>query len=234
MLPNRTFGVELEMIGLGIADVNALFRKNKIKCSIEYGGYGNDDFFTKWAIKTDSSIKHQGKSCEVSSPILKGAKGLRTLAKVCQLLVDNGARVNKSCGLHVHVGGRGLSNKAIRTIVSRYSDWEDEIDSVMPMARRGNKNTYAKSMKQYDEEKYSRYYKINLLALEDYGTLEFRHHHGSVDPASVVNWVKFVLNFVENSKLVSQDRMKDVSPFATTQIPRSVRTFYKAKMNERT
>ena len=44
------------------------------------------------------------RSCEFISPILQGAAGVAHLVEFVAWLQEIGAKVNKSCGLHVHVG----------------------------------------------------------------------------------------------------------------------------------
>jgi hypothetical protein len=43
--------------------------------------------------------------------------------------------------------------------------------------------------------------KVNAFHLKDggYGTIEFRHHHGTVQGADIANWVSFLHHFVEAS-----------------------------------
>jgi len=44
------------------------------------------------------------------------------------------------------------------------------------------------------------YHAVNISALNKYGTIEFRQHHGSLEAAEVCNWVLFVVNHVELSR----------------------------------
>lgn len=71
-----------------------------------------------------------------------------------------------------------------------------------------------------------RYRKLNLEALDDHGTLEFRHHHGSIDPKVVCNWIRFVVNFVERSRTIAsgKKRVRDLGPF--TGLSPAARLFY--------
>lgn len=41
--------------------------------------------------------------------------------------------------------------------------------------------------------------KLNLSSYFELGTVEFRHHHGSVDPTEIKNWVMFCVQFFEQS-----------------------------------
>lgn len=84
----------------------------------------------------------------------------------------------------------------------------------MPPSRRGNANTYCKSMvglrprgtnvREMVASISDRYRKVNLQAYVKHGTVEFRHHSGSCNPTKVMNWVRFVTQFVEASRTTEQ------------------------------
>jgi hypothetical protein len=61
-----------------------------------------------WRAKTDGSLTappaSRMRGAEVVSPILSGAAGLAQVYEACLHLNAIGARVNYTCGLHVHVG----------------------------------------------------------------------------------------------------------------------------------
>src|SRR5947209_4242565 len=59
-----------------------------------------------WKAERDGSIRPEAgyMAAEIVSPVLKGADGLRQLKAVCDWLQSVGAKVNRSTGLHVHVG----------------------------------------------------------------------------------------------------------------------------------
>lgn len=40
-----------------------------------------------------------------------------------------------------------------------------------------------------------RYWKVNLQSLHRHGTIEVRHHAGTIDAAAIVNWVRFLAEF---------------------------------------
>lgn len=50
-----------------------------------------------------------------------------------------------------------------------------------------------------------RYYKINIYSFDTLGMLEFRHHNGATDPQTVSNWIRFVINFTEQSKALTPE-----------------------------
>lgn len=132
----RTFGVELEgfgiarhnvvqlLIGAGITNVQTAY----------YSDHGNTD---KWKIKQDCSIQGEN-GFEVVSPILRGNEGLAQLKIVMDTLIANGARVNKSTGVHVHFGVGDWGLPQFRNLFARYVKYEQAIDSFMPPSRRNN------------------------------------------------------------------------------------------------
>jgi hypothetical protein len=96
-----TFGIEIEChlpAGTGI----------------RVGNYSGDGIQVPglpagWVAKSDCSIAHPyGRTpVEIVSPVLKGEEGLRQVAEACRKISALGAKVNPSCGFHVHVGVPG-------------------------------------------------------------------------------------------------------------------------------
>jgi len=68
------------------------------------------DFPNFWKGKTDASIRaREGRTdLEAVSPILLGASGLLEAMSVAESLCVHGARVNLSCGFHVHIGFKSI------------------------------------------------------------------------------------------------------------------------------
>lgn len=218
-MSNRTYGVEIELVGLTQARALEILAAHDV-CAYSTG-YGHDNSRNMWKITTDSSVscERTGSGIEIVSPILKGKAGLEEIRRVAAALEANGARINKTCGLHVHVGARDLSALHVQSILNRYSTFENVIDSMMPASRRGDRNHFCLPITEiirWDSRELltkpwpalvdmarsvgSRYYKINVSAYLRHGTLEFRQHSGTVNPEKIVNWVLFCLNFVEASK----------------------------------
>ena len=100
----RTFGVEVEFFldrsrrrGAHADEVAQAVRNQGIECYVE--GY-NHMTRPHWKIVTDVSVSYEG--LEIVSPILKGQEGLEELEKVLKGLSEVGAKVNRTCGIHVH------------------------------------------------------------------------------------------------------------------------------------
>lgn len=208
---NRKFGVEIEYIGISRANLRKLLIDNGFNCHPRDRGDLN-----QWCVVYDGSISNPDDDAgELISPILCGQEGLSILSKVIILMSKNGAKVDKTCGLHVHVDANELTCDEIKTIANRYARFEKEIDLFMPVSRRGNNNNYCFSMSNSDilndiEDCFNidcfadieRYYKLNVHSCYKHGTIEFRQHSGTINFEKISNWIKFCIGFVEESKNV--------------------------------
>lgn len=216
----RQFGLELEFFNISEGRVQTLLQGAGIQCWRSY----YEDSGTGWKITDDGSIVGDY-SVELVSPILSGVEGLRQVAKVVRILSDAGAKVNKSCGFHVHVDANDLPSNVLLNVYRRYALHESMIDTFMVKSRRANNNEYCKSTrnlldrtvnvaKNMDPSEVAelmderciggrwsggRYNKVNLCAYLRHGTIEFRHHGGTMNVDKVLSWVMFCVNFVETS-----------------------------------
>lgn len=222
---NQTFkyGVEIEFAGATIGDVVTHLRSRGLSVHDEYY---NHEVRNHWKVITDGSVTEYGVGGqilggELVSPILQGEAGAEDLRKVLEALneVPN-ITVNRKCGLHVHLSWDGMNISQVKNIVRRYADYEDIIDSLMPHSRRGDMNRYCKTLKHSQVmrfvESYSgtdlmtlgyrvgdRFMKVNLVCLARHRTVEFRQHGGTLDYNKIINWVNFLMAFVEASKVPS-------------------------------
>ena len=85
---NRTFGVEIECIGITSAVACEAIRAAGLTCEIE--GY-NHNTRDHWKIVTDGSVRDNrgNPGIEVVSPILRGTAGMTALKKVADAHAPN-------------------------------------------------------------------------------------------------------------------------------------------------
>jgi hypothetical protein len=212
---NRTFGFELEFINL---DKNVFLKSLKTAGFPVYSSRYNNSK-SSWRVIEDRSILNSNFTGELISPILQGQHGIDTVKAVVSLLKTNGAQVNTSCGLHVHVSVKDFKLIQLKNLVQHYSDLELELDKKMHSSRRFNINEYclsnhklltnpeinAKFMRANTKTRLAdsfgtRYLKLNLKSIQLFDTIEFRQHHSTVDPNEVVDWIQYCLNFVNKEK----------------------------------
>ena len=223
----RKFGIEIECYGTTKRKVKNAIQRKGINIESEYYNHSTRSY---WKIVDDASISAQGESFEVVSPILIGADGLRQLKLVCEALEECGAKVNKSCGVHVHFDANNMEVADFKNLFKNYARSEKVIDSFIPHSRRGNNNTYCKSVLQ----KYrtltktetmidtchsvedmdtvinngNRYKKVNLKSYFRHGTVEFRQHSGTIEYTKIRNWILFLHSLVaysQKGKLVDKN-----------------------------
>ena len=221
-----TIGVEIECFNINKQSIIDTLKAQRVK-AIETG-YNHTDYKDTYKLGYDSSI-NGSQSCEVVSPILNN---LNSLKKVCKVINEAGAQVNKSCGLHVHFGAESFTIAQWVRIIRNYAALESIIDSFMPMSRRGDNNVYCKSIRCeadncinasdmndiYEAFDHDRYHKVNVMAFRGHKTIEFRHHSGTTDFTKIENWINFLRGLLEysinNEAIISASSIDEI-PFLT-------------------
>ena len=142
---------------------------------------------------------------------MKGKKGMSSLKSLCEALAEINAKVNRSCGLHIHIGAESMSEEHYCRLVRNYQKIEKVIDSFMPTSRRANNSRWCHTLQGIDFSactskrdiaramNYDRYFKVNAIAYERHKTIEFRQHSGTTDYEKISNWVMFLAKLVEYS-----------------------------------
>ena len=162
---------------------------------------------------------------------MQGAKGKSTLKCAVDTLNRAGASVNRSCGLHVHIGVAKLTQQQYANVFNNYFYLESLIDQFMAPSRRRDTNCYCRSLSDHSAltrcESVSavqytldndRYHKINPMSYNRHKTIEFRQHQGTTDYKKILNWVMFCGKLVEWSKknrLTANVTSVDELPFLT-------------------
>lgn len=220
---SRTFGIEIEAYNLTCEQAAQALNNAGLCARAERY---NHSTCSHWKVITDASITGTN-GFELVSPVLSGSEGLEQVRKAVAAIAAAGAKVNKSCGFHVHFGAGDLGLQQFKNLFKNYIKFEDIFDAMQPESRRASNNTYCKSMlfcfrretrektinaafeaidqSNSIEEMFSavtrndRYFKLNLLSFWRHGTVEVRHHAGTVDADKVVNWVLFLGTWLEKA-----------------------------------
>lgn len=214
MKDNMKFGVEIEYKIAQASKILQGLKNAGLPARIK--GYHPSSDFTSWDICSDASVSrghgNNMRGGEIVSPVLTLAD-LDQLEKVCSVLSDCNADIDYNCGLHVHFSWDNMQGSTIKNIIERYKKFEDQFDGIMAPTRRGNSNTYCRSVSNLETPDSdclndvsrigSRTNKINLTNLGRYSrtnTIEFRHHNGTTDFFKIKNWVLFLADFIQESK----------------------------------
>lgn len=234
------FGIEIEFLGLGEEDdardtlPDFLFED---RC---YNGYNcrmHHDGSVKSCSEHDDT-EHCEEWCGEEGYQTYGAELVTRPLKVCEenfdevrmiftALNEAGAWVNESCGIHVHIDASFVQNyfdkqRFFKLARQMYAKYEDAIDSRMSYGRQKGRNFYCQSMKMERHERAynDRYFKLNTSAFVRHGTIEFRHHHGSLDAEEVISWVKSCLVFIHHVRAVYEANYETPTASLDAQIER--------------
>jgi hypothetical protein len=210
-------------------EIEAYFDKYALKRAMRNKGLDcrmedyNHTTRTWWKIVPDGSVSDGG---ELVSPPLKGRDGKKQIKLACEALKEVGARVDSRCGLHVHidVNGSAFNKEQVINIPKIYERYENFLDKLMPRSRRSVNNAYCRTLKGYTHEanQYvewrteqdgnytvaqiaegplgTRYKKVNLFSYVKYGTVEFRHHSGTIEFGKIMNWIRICQAIVKASQ----------------------------------
>ena len=229
----RQIGCEYEMtvplIGLGTgsevqAVLASIFNANHIRAASR--GYSRDPVpaHADVVVEHDSSVQGEKRyhgiiwhSIEIKTRILNGMDDWeRVVPKVLEIAAYCGARVNASCGHHVHLGLPEVkeSLRPVRSLTALVSRVEPVLFGLVSPSRRGNyycapigKPTAASSVGPNGERSSdigdrlcSRYDALNLTHISAASPhIEFRHHQGTLDANKSRHWLRLLLQVTEHA-----------------------------------
>lgn len=195
------------------------------------GGYDTytvrDDRNRQWKLVSDASIRCRNRSnrsasrdysVEFVSPICQ-YEDIETIQELVRKLRAGGARVNNSCGIHVHVDASSHTPQTLRNIVNIMASKEDllyktlqvQVDReyyckkadtrfledlnhkrprTMDEVERMWYNGYGGRYNHYDN---SRYHALNLHSVFSKGTIEFRMFNSTLHAGEVKAYIQLCL-----------------------------------------
>jgi len=176
---NRTFGVEIEFINTsGFTKAQLADELTDLGFNVISEAY-NHNTRDNWKIVTDGST-----DLELVSPVLRGQAGLDETMKLAKALSDLGCSVNRTCGVHVHVGIANDTNrnKGIINLLKYMHANRRIIDSLMPDSRRENNNRYCKETMNFLWTGAQVNRKLNKIFNQNY-------HYTESLITSIQNWI---------------------------------------------
>lgn len=210
----RKFGIEIEAKGMSPTQAHDAIRSAGVAVE-NHGHTHTGPRCAGWKVVYDGSVA--GGFEAVSHPMQDDS----TVGPVCDALQQAGAWVDRKCGLHVHVDARDLDVAAWRRLIKLWARIERALDSVLAPSRR-EMNQYCNNLLDSrrtvavidraveaaptveravnDTFGSSRYFKMNCQAWWKHGTVEFRGHHGSLNPIKIRNWVRLCVAVVEAAR----------------------------------
>jgi hypothetical protein len=162
-----------------------------------------------WNAQQDGSIRARGDfvSVEVVSPVLKAADGIRQVKLVCEWLKRIGAKVNRSTGLHVHVGFDSRDREQLNKLVTVVANFEKAIYASTGTRSR-EQGTFCRSVQESMAhrigrlESVGRYHVLNVRTNKP--TVEFRAFAGTLCFGKIVAHVRTCLGLIEKTLKVKR------------------------------
>lgn len=206
-----TFGVEIECV-MPRNRFEAVAGQKGVRYNFErYNHIDNKEYFK---FTSDSSIYtstgREGDPIECVSPVLDGTKkGFDKLSLCCEALNEANAYVNRSTGLHVHIGAGSLTPEQYVNVFKNYKALQSVISSFLAPSRRNAYFCAPISLYDFDNchtpadvrdvMNNDRYHSVNPIAYSAHGTIEFRQHQGTTNFTKIKNWVSFLAKLVAYS-----------------------------------
>ena len=200
-----------------------------------------DNTGRKWKVVSDASIKCQSRgertasrlyAVEMVTPICK-YEDIETIQQLVRELRRGGARVNDSCGIHIHVDASRHDPKTLRNIVNIMASKEDLLYKALNVQI--DRECYCqkadlrfledvnlkhpKSMAEFEtlwyngdsrrnvHYDYSRYHALNLHSVFSKGTVEFRMFNSTLHAGEVKSYIQLCLA-ISHQALVQQRAMR--------------------------
>ena len=229
-IKDQAFGIELEFGGISRKKAAWAIKKviDGTTAPRYIGGIYNKFTVTgrdgrDWTIMSDSSVNDQGgEACEFVTPKCT-YEDIETVQECIRALRRAGAKVDRSCGLHIHIDGANHTAKSLKNLAFTFRAKQDLIFKAVAPNRVGNRYCKPltddlvdniKKIKGLDNDKMkgawygtykdysrstdahyhdSRYHALNYHSLWYRGTVEFRLFNSTLHAGEVRAYLNLCL-----------------------------------------
>lgn len=231
-MKTQNFGIEIEMTGItrnkAASVIAGYFHTEAVHVGGSYDTYtARDQTGRQWKVVSDASIQREDRngnpasklySVEVVSPICRYGD-IETIQEIVRALRRAGARVNPSCGIHVHVDASRHTAKTLKNLSNIVAAKEDLLYKALQVYVR--RERYCKktdlrflddvnrkrpsTMSELEEIWYngrggrnrhyddSRYHCLNLHSVFSKGTVEFRLFNSTLHAGQIKAYIQLCL-----------------------------------------
>lgn len=175
----------------------------------EWGNLKGDASLNNSAVpNTNNSKQHYGQELTICVP---ESKMEEVVEKACGMLNKIGAKVNATCGLHVHIDVR---NRTKEVVFHNLVKAQPLMYAMQPEGRRKSKycrkqewsgitDAITKGAAVYAHN--SRRVGVNPESVQKHNTIEMRMHSGTTNPIKIINWVKMLVAIADKKTIVASD-----------------------------
>lgn len=203
-----------------------------------------------WNVTGDGSLRN---GLELVSLPVSGVN-LVSAIKELQYILDNSGTpaLTKRCSLHVHIDMRDMSVRQLFSLLVVYTIFENELFNYVGEERKDNPYcvplSHADNLLELLEKfrgtdaqiarlisQWPKYSAVNLKTLGRLGTLEFRHHPGTLSVSKIFEWVNILLCLkqyvIDNPKRNTQSIIDKVCTAPEELIEEVFKDYFNIKMN---
>ena len=229
-MKDQNFGMELEFTGITRKQAAAAIAKT-INGNYDYthvSSYDRREIRDAegriWSICSDASVtgSHSGNGGEFVTPICT-YDDIEKVQECVRTLRRAGAKVDKTCGLHIHIDGKNHNARSLKNLVFTFKAKQDLIykaveaedrkqnqyckvidDRLIDTIKKNKKldmdsladdwyGTYAPYQSREQHYNDSRYHALNLHSIWYRGTVEFRLFHATLHAGKVRAYINLCL-----------------------------------------
>jgi len=201
------FGVEIEVEFPDTKDSSDLINKHRL--------------IRGWTVDYDGSLDNGAEyKPKDSNKLYIKEDTIDQIKEIIGLIKAHKGTIRPTCGFHVHVDMSKFTSKEIVNIVKAFIEEQDKIykdfkviksryQTARKLPKSWRNKVTEKSIRALKHSKYNnmytefndRYYGLNISALENHGTLEFRFYNGTIQARKIIGHVKWAINFcIRNCK----------------------------------
>lgn len=197
------------------------------------------------SMKHDGSIDPESDYIAIEFTVLTRMDDMKNLEQLCQVLEKVGAKVNSSCGLHIHLdqrdvykrndSARSVTRKELAARVMRLNQALPLLASIVPKSRRTNRQ-YCRLEKSTLRTS-TRYIAINTQSLSKFGTVEVRLHSATTNFVKISNWIKLCYGIsrcakIKNSSKHSITSIEQLKTKYMTDMPLDMVTYFTQRIEK--
>ena len=152
---------------------------------------------------------------EYVTGVLKGDIGVNNLKAICNQLREGEVRVDRKCGVHIHIGNTILNRRFSIMVLKLAKQIESDVYAIMPESRKTNTyckllpdninamnfHNYRKTLGEFTQgAPISKDYWVNLTNCATRtgpDTIEFRPHGATIDFDKIYNWLLICMSIVK-------------------------------------
>jgi len=240
-MKNQRYGIEIEFTGITRARAaQAVADTLNSQSSYDGGAYNTysvrDADGRRWKIVSDSSIRQENSNssyagpeyrCELVSPICN-YEDIETIQEIVRAIRRAGAKVNESCGIHVHIDASQHTAKSLKNIANimaskvtmlfkalqvrpeRIDKWCKKVEGkLLDELTKKRPKTIAEVKKiwyegrdgSYNHYHSSRYHALNLHSVFQKGTVELRMFNSTLHAGKVKAYIQLCLAISNQAKI---------------------------------